>query len=184
MSPIARPENHGPRTQLDLYLSGATMPWEWSAEVQRLVFAKINPEAYKCFLALKKYLDSSTLDAELHELIKVRASMINGCAYCVDIHGSAASAMGVSLRRITSLATWREAACFTELERAALEFTDAVTLIAEDGVPDDVWQRGLEYFSEKELCDVLTAIITINCFNRLAVTTRMVPADLAVPAHG
>ncbi len=145
---------------------------------QRLSFGETAKDAYRQFLALQKYLAGSSIDPELHELIKIRASMINGCAYCIDRHSADASARGETLRRIASLAAWEEAACYTETERAALALTDAMTLINKEGVPDDVWEGMNKYFSDVEICDIMSAIITINCFNRLAITTHMIPQDL------
>jgi len=157
----------------------------------RLQFGKVCPDGYKILLGLKKYLDGSSLDERLHKLIEIRASMSNGCAYCVDTHFREAIAIEESPRRLISLSTWQEAACFSERERAVLAFTDEVTAMGPDGVSDPTWEALETFFSQEEVADILLAIVTINSFNRLAVTTHMVPAgapglipeDSAAPAQ-
>lgn len=108
--------------------------------------------------------------------------MINGCATCIDGHTADAAGHGESLRRITSLAAWKEAACYSEKERAALAFTDEVTLISRGGVSDAVWEQMTEHFSDEEIADIMSVIIAINMFNRLTITTRKLPEDLKARA--
>lgn len=152
----------------------------------RLQFGKVCPDGYKILLSLKKYLDESSLDERLHKLIEIRASMSNCCAYCVDTHFREAIAIEESPRRLISLSTWREAACFSERERTVLAFTDEVTAMGADGVTDPTWEALGEFFSHEEVADILLAIVTINSFNRLAVTTHMVPTGATglIPEDG
>lgn len=109
------------------------------------------------------------------ELVKIRASMLNGCSFCVDMHTRDALDSGESTRRLFAVAAWREAPFFTERERTALALTDAVTRLGEHGVPDDVWDAAAKVWSERELADLVMAIATINVWNRIAVTTRKQP---------
>ncbi|MEV4757993.1 carboxymuconolactone decarboxylase family protein [Micromonospora sp. NPDC049559] len=139
---------------------------------QRMNVSKVAPEAYQAVLGLERYV-RARVDHTLLELIKIRASVINGCAYCVDMHTRDALAAGESSRRLFAVATWRESTFFTEQERAALDLTDAVTRLGEHGVPDDVWDAAARHWSEGELADLLLAIATINVWNRIAVTTRL-----------
>src|ERR1700754_5186248 len=126
---------------------------------QRLQLEQIAPRQYGALLRLA---GAVTLDTTLKELIDVRASQINGCAFCVDMHWKDAKAHGETDARLYSLETWEEARCYDESERAALALTDAVTLISENHVPDEVWERSAEVFDADELGQVLFAIATIN----------------------
>jgi len=122
---------------------------------------------------------SSGLDNELYELVKIRASQLNGCAFCLDMHLRDARAGGEDQRRLDVLSAWREAPqLFSEREQAAFALTEAVTLISQDGVPDDVWSRVSALFDDKEIVHLLMAIATINVWNRLAVSTHQ-----ALPSH-
>jgi AhpD family alkylhydroperoxidase len=141
---------------------------------QRLNVAKASPEGYRAVWGMENHARAS-VDRELLELIKLRASMINGCAYCVDMHSRDALAGGIDSRKLFGVAAWAEAPFFDERERAALALTDAVTRIADGGVPDEVWTAAAAQFGERELADVLLAIATINAWNRLAVATRTPP---------
>ncbi|GGB20103.1 hypothetical protein GCM10011492_07480 [Flexivirga endophytica] len=149
----------------------------------RFDFGTTAQDAYRACLALPKYMKSADLDWGLQELIKIRASMVNGCATCIDGHTADAAEHGESLRRIASLAAWKEAACYTPKERAALAFTDEVTLISNGGVSDAVWEEMTQHFSNEEIADVMAAVIAINVFNRLTIATHKIPEDLQTPAR-
>ncbi|MEV4665749.1 carboxymuconolactone decarboxylase family protein [Micromonospora echinofusca] len=146
--------------------------------MQRINVAEVAPQAYQAVLGLEKYVRANVGHTVL-ELVKLRASMLNGCAFCVDMHSRDALAAGESDRRLFAVAAWREAPFFDERERTALALTDAVTRLGEHGVPDDVWDAAAKVWSEKELADLLMAIATINVWNRIAVTCR---TDLPVEA--
>jgi len=135
-----------------------------------------SPAGYRRVNALDSYVEES-LDTELMNFIYLRASLINGCTYCVDAHSVDLAAGGTDPRRIYSVTTWRESEFYTERERAAFALTEAVTLIADGGVDDAVWDAAAAVFDERELTDILLAIGTINVWNRIAIATRM-----AVPA--
>lgn len=141
----------------------------------RIDYAKISPEAIKALLSLDKFVNECTLEKSLLELIKLRASQINGCAYCVDVHCADARKAGETERRLYAVAVWHESPFFTERERAALAWTEAVTLLSETHAPDDIYQKVLRHFSEKETVELTMAIITINSWNRLAVSFRKMP---------
>lgn len=126
-------------------------------------------------MALEKYVAQSGLERPLIELVKLRASQINGCAYCIDMHTKDARAAGESEQRLYALAAWQETPFYTERERAALAWTEAVTLIAAGPVPDEVYEQARAQFSEKDLVDLTMAVIAINGWNRLAVSFRTVP---------
>ncbi|MFO7251538.1 MAG: carboxymuconolactone decarboxylase family protein [Actinomycetes bacterium] len=145
---------------------------------ERMNLAELEPGAYEAMLGLEKYLSRSTLPKSLRHLVELRASQINGCAYCVDMHSSEAKAQGESDARLHAVAVWREAPFFDERERAALELTEAVTRLSDGhGVPDDVWQQAAKHFDEHELAQLLMMITTINAWNRISVATRKVPAS-------
>ncbi|MGW3605684.1 carboxymuconolactone decarboxylase family protein [Micromonospora sp. NPDC005161] len=135
---------------------------------------EVAPKAYQAVMGLEKYVQSN-VDHTVLELIKLRASMLNGCAYCVDLHSRDALANGESNRRLFAVATWREAPFFDERERTALALTDAVTRLGEHGVSDEVWDAAAKVWSEKELADLVMAIATINVWNRIGVTLRLEP---------
>ncbi len=126
-------------------------------------------------MALEKYVAQSGLERPLIELVKLRASQINGCAYCIDMHTKDARAAGESEQRLYALTAWRETPFYSERERAALAWTEAVTLIADGHVPDEVYEQARTQFSEKELVDLTMAVIAINGWNRLAISFRTVP---------
>lgn len=146
--------------------------------MQRIDLAQVAPDAFKAVFNLDQYV-TANVESGILELIKLRASILNGCAYCVDSHSRKALAAGESDRRLFALAAWRESPFFDERERAALALTDAITRLGEHGVPDDVWDAAAQIWSEKELADLVTAIATINVWNRLAVSTRIQPPALA-----
>ena len=122
--------------------------------------------------AATKELDRVEFDPRLRELVRVRASQINGCAYCVDMHTKDARAIGETEQRLYALAAWREAPFFTERERAALAFTESVTLLAADHVPDQAYRDVAEHFSPDEIAALISLIVAINAWNMLSVSTR------------
>jgi len=142
---------------------------------QRLNYAKIAPDALKAMLELEKYVHGSGLERSLYELVKTRASQINGCAYCLDMHTKDARKAGETEQRLYVLSAWRETPFFTERERAALEWTEALTLISENDVPDSLYDSVREHFNEKEMVALTMAIVAINGWNRLAISFRTVP---------
>ena len=140
---------------------------------QRLDIHGVDPEAYKPMMALEKYVHSGSLGEALIGLVKTRASQINGCAYCLDMHGAESRKAGVDQRKLDVLSGWHEApALYTEREQAALALTEEVTRISEHGVSEDTWQRARKAFSEKELVHLLMGISAINVWNRLAITVH------------
>lgn len=136
--------------------------------------AELVPQAYKAVMGMEKYVQTN-VDHTVLELVKLRASILNGCAFCVDMHSQDALAAGESSRRLFAVAAWREATFFDERERAALALTDAVTRLGEHGVPDEVWDTAAKVWTEKELADLVIAIATINVWNRIAVTMQLEP---------
>jgi AhpD family alkylhydroperoxidase len=144
-------------------------------EFERINFKKLVPAAYRAMLLLESYVHQSGLDPALLELVKMRASQINGCAYCLDMHSKDARAAGETEQRLYLLNAWREAHCYTERERAALEWTEAVTLVSATRVPDDAYQTARQHFSEEELVNLTMAIVAINGWNRLEVSFRGIP---------
>jgi AhpD family alkylhydroperoxidase len=141
----------------------------------RIDYYKLAPDAVKAMLSLESYVTKSGLEKSLIELIRLRASQINGCSYCVDVHTTDAKKAGESERRLHSVVVWKESPFFTDRERAAFAWTEAVTLLSVDYAPDDVYQETLKHFSEKEMIDLTMVIITINSWNRLAVSFRKLP---------
>ncbi|QNK58266.1 carboxymuconolactone decarboxylase family protein [Paenibacillus sp. PAMC21692] len=142
---------------------------------QRMVLNEVNPAAYAAMTGLEKFLAGSSLDKTLKELVKIRASQINGCAFCLHMHATDARRNGETEIRIYTLNAWRETSYFTPAERAALALTEAVTLVAGNHVPDDVYAEAAEHFDQKQLSELLMAIVTINAWNRIAITTGMMP---------
>jgi len=143
----------------------------------RIDFTKYAREAQKSMLGLEKYISESGLDHKLILLIKVRASQINGCAYCIDMHSKDARALGETEQRLYELDAWRETPFYTERERAALEWTEALTRVSETHAPDAVFEQVKKHFSEKEIVDLTIAVSTINMWNRLAISMRAVPGE-------
>ena len=141
----------------------------------RLDYAKSAPAAMTAMRGLESYVRHCGLEGSLLELVKLRASQINGCAYCVDMHTKDARAEGETEQRLYALSTWEETPFFTERERVALAWTEAVTLIGHGHVPDDIYEQARRTFGEKELIDLTLAIIVINGWNRLAISFRTVP---------
>lgn len=141
-------------------------------DLPRLDFAKAAPGANSAMYALERYVRGSGLETSLLELLKLRASQLNGCAYCVDMHTKDARLHGETEQRLYAVAVWQEAPFFTKRERAALAWTEAVTLVSHDHVPEEVYELARQEFSEKELVDLTMAVIAINGWNRLAVSFR------------
>ncbi|HMK24354.1 MAG TPA: carboxymuconolactone decarboxylase family protein [Terriglobales bacterium] len=133
------------------------------------------PGAYKAMSGLEEYLRHCGLEEGLIHLIKLRASQINGCAYCLDMHWKDLRAIGESEQRLYSLDAWEECPYYSDRERAALAWTDAVTRVADEHVPDSVYEKVRPHFSEKELCDLTLAVAAINAWNRLSIASRTVP---------
>ena len=148
----------------------------------RLDYAKASPGALRAMLALSKYTENCGLERSLLELIKTRASQINGCAFCIDMHTQDARANGETEQRLYALNAWRETPFFTERERAALAWTEAITRISEGHAPDYVFEQARAHFTEEELVNLTLAIIAINGWNRLAIGFRSVPGTYK-PAH-
>jgi AhpD family alkylhydroperoxidase len=136
----------------------------------RISLGKVARESYRALAALD---DSVDFDPALRELVKLRASQINGCAFCVDMHSRDALAGGEDERRVWAVAVWREAPFFDERERAALALTEAMTRLPDAGVPDDVYDEAARHFDEHELGQLMFAIITINAWNRVGVGTHL-----------
>ena len=143
--------------------------------MQRIDATKVSPAAYKAVAALQAYVDQSGLDAKLRELIKIRASQINGCAFCLAMHTRDARKLGESDERMHLLDAWREAPVFNARERAALAWTEAITLVTQGHVPDAVYEEVRKHFSEKEIVDLTAAVAVINTWNRVAIAFRVPP---------
>jgi AhpD family alkylhydroperoxidase len=140
----------------------------------RIESRNVNPRIMQLLLAVEGYLHDSNLGSRLLHLVKTRASQINGCAYCLDMHTKDARAEGESEQRLYALDAWRETPFFDERERAALEWTEAVTRVADTHVPDEVYERVSRHFNEQELVDLTLAVANINTWNRLNVAFRSV----------
>jgi AhpD family alkylhydroperoxidase len=133
---------------------------------------RVSPDGYKALLGLEEYLHKSSLEQNLIHLIKLRASQVNGCAYCIDMHWKDLRAAGETEQRLYGLDAWRESPYYTDRERAALTWTEAVTLITQGHVSDEVYESVRQHFSEREITDLTLAIATINAWNRLAISSR------------
>lgn len=140
---------------------------------KRIDVNTLEPNAYKAMFGLEKYLSTTTLDARLKELIKIRASQINGCAYCIQMHTESARKMGESEQRIYALSAWKESPLFSDQERAVLLLTDEMTLIADNGLSKDCYAAALQALGENTLAEAMMQIVTINAWNRIAVATAM-----------
>ena len=142
---------------------------------RRLEFGQAAHGALQAMYALQKYVEESDLERALLELVKTRASQINGCAYCIDMHTKDARALGESEQRLYALVAWRETPFYTERERAALAWTEAITLITQGHAPDEVFEQARTQFTDEELVNLTMAIVAINGWNRLAIGFREVP---------
>ncbi|HEY3991745.1 MAG TPA: carboxymuconolactone decarboxylase family protein [Ktedonobacteraceae bacterium] len=138
----------------------------------RLNYIKTAPGAYRAMSQLEQYVKQCGLEKSLVELIKIRASQLNGCGYCLDMHTKDARLAGESEQRIYLLSAWREAPFYTERERAALEWAETLTLVANNQVPDEIYERVKPHFTDEELVNLSVAIVTINAWNRLAISFR------------
>jgi AhpD family alkylhydroperoxidase len=143
----------------------------------RLKYTELAPDGYRAMNGLERYVRSSGLEPSILELVKLRSSQINGCAYCIDMHTKDARVRGETEQRLYALSAWRETPFFTDRERAALAWTEAVTQVSETHVSDDVYELAHRYFGEKELVDLTFAIVAINGWNRLAISFRTVPGS-------
>lgn len=160
------------------------MPFvEEEAPAQRLDYNAAAPGGVHAILGLQKYVNECGLDAKIAELIKLRCSQINGCAFCVDMHARDARKVGETNQRVDAVAVWRESNLFTATERAALAWAEAVTLVSVDHVPAEVYDWVSRYFNGKALVDLTYAIIAINCWNRLAIPFRT-PTKIESQAAG
>src|SRR5205814_10070941 len=139
---------------------------------ERINYAKVTPEGYRAMSGLERYVRGSGLEPSLLEMVKLRASQSNGCAYCIDMHWKDARAVGESEQRLYGLNAWREASYYTDRERAALEWTEALTNITDGHVPDALYDAVRGHFTEKELADLTWAIAGINAWNRVAISFR------------
>ena len=142
---------------------------------QRIDLAKHAQEAQKSLHALEKYIATCGLDHKLIHLLKLRASQVNGCAYCIDMHSKDARALGETEQRLYELNAWRETPFYSERERAALEWTESLTLVSQTHVPDETYEAVKKHFSEKEIVDLSILVSLINMWNRLAIAARTVP---------
>ena len=142
---------------------------------QRINYSKVAPEGIRALGGLETYLQGCGLEPDLLNLIKTRASQLNGCAYCIDMHTKDARARGETGQRLYALPAWRQTPFYTERERAALAWTEAVTLISHGPVADTLYQEARRHFSEKELVDLTLALVAINGWNRLTIPFRTVP---------
>src|SRR5688572_5110964 len=138
----------------------------------RIKFWEVAPEPFKAMSALEGVLAKSSIDADLRHLVKLRASQINGCAYCIDMHWKDARAAGEGEQRLYGLDAWREASYYSDRERAALEWTEASTNVTDGHVPDAVYDAVRGHFSDKELADLTWAVAGINAWNRVSIAFR------------
>ena len=141
----------------------------------RIDYAQASEKGIAAMLGMEHHVHASGLEPLLIELVKLRASLINGCAYCVDMHTKVARALGETEQRLYAVSVWEETPFYTDRERAALAWTEAVTLVTKGHVPDTVYELARQQFSEQELVDLTLTIVTINGWNRLAIAFRTVP---------
>lgn len=147
---------------------------------ERIAYAKVAPEALRAHYALEAYVRGCGLEHPLLELVKTRASQLNGCAYCIDMHTKDARAAGETEQRLYAIPVWRETPFFTERERAALAWAEAVTNVAYDHVPAAEFEAVRKQFSDKEVADLTLATVAINGWNRVAIAFRAVPGTYQV----
>ncbi|TKC59114.1 carboxymuconolactone decarboxylase family protein [Pedobacter hiemivivus] len=143
---------------------------------KRIDINEIQPQAYKAMYALEGYLATTELSKTQKELIKIRASQINGCAFCIDMHTKDALKHGETTQRIFLLNAWREADLFTEEEKVILAMTEEITLIHNQGLSAETYKKATEFFNENNIAQIIMAIVTINAWNRIAISTEMKPA--------
>jgi AhpD family alkylhydroperoxidase len=142
--------------------------------MKRISIPDVEPGAYKGMFGLESYIRDSQIEPILRELIKIRASQINRCAYCIDMHTQEAIKLGETQRRIFALSAWKESPLFTEKEKAVLQLTEEVTLISADGLSDEAYNKVLEFFGENILAQIIMQVIIINSWNRIAVSTHQI----------
>ncbi|MBD2868318.1 carboxymuconolactone decarboxylase family protein [Paenibacillus arenilitoris] len=142
---------------------------------QRTNINKELPGAYEAMFGLQKYVNGTSLSAGLKELIKIRASQVNGCAFCINMHTKEARSLGETEQRIYALNAWRETPYFTPEERSALALTEAVTVITKEHVPDALYEEAARYFDSKQIGEIIMSIVVINAWNRIAISTNMMP---------
>lgn len=141
----------------------------------RMDISQLFPEGFNAMLALEGAMRNSSIDEKLYKLIKIRASQINGCAYCINMHTREARAVGETEQRIYCLNAWREAPFYTDQERAVLALTESVTLLASTHVPDEVYEAATAVFTKEEVAMITMGIVVINAWNRIVVTSRTLP---------
>jgi AhpD family alkylhydroperoxidase len=141
----------------------------------RLNYREVQPQALQVMMKMEGFIQNCGLDKKLYELIKIRASQINGCAFCLNMHTADARSMGETEQRLYLLSAWREAPFYTEAEQAVLALTEAVTLISKEGVSQELYEKVREHFDETEFVNLIMAINTINSWNRIAISTGMFP---------
>ena len=136
---------------------------------QRIPYYEITPDGMKIMMDMEKYTKTTTIDRKLRELIKIRASQINGCAYCLNMHTADARKMGETEQRLYCVSVWKECEFYTEAEKVALEMTEYVTLIPTKRVPDELYQRVREHYDERQYVDLVLIINQINSWNRISI---------------
>ena len=141
----------------------------------RIDHKKVSPNAIKAMLGLEQYLHHSRLEARLLDLVRMRVSQLNGCAYCLDMHSKDLRAAGETEQRLYELDAWKETPFYSEKERAALAWAEAVTLVTDGHVPDDIFESARSQFNEQELVDLTLAVVAINGWNRINIAFRTVP---------
>lgn len=147
---------------------------------KRINFNEVQPGAYAAMDALDTYINQTSIDKSHKELIKIRASQLNGCAYCVDAHSHDALRLGESLQKVLLISAWREAgAIFSNEERLLLQMTEEITLIHQHGLSDELYSKAIETFGDERTAQIIMAIITINAWNRIGVATQLHPAHRA-----
>lgn len=138
----------------------------------RINLSTVSPEAMEAMIGLEKYIAKSGLDKKLYELIKLRASQINGCAHCINMHARDAMALGETTQRLFLLDAWEETDLYTEKERAVLALTEAMTIVFDGHVPDDIYEEAAKHLTDQEMAAVIMSVVAINGWNRIAITTR------------
>ncbi len=142
--------------------------------MKRITIPEIEPNAYKAMSGLEQYNRTSELPKLLREMIKISASQINGCAYCIDMHTADALKLGETPRKIFALSAWKESPLFSDAERSVLKLTEEVTLISNHGVSDETYNNALKFYTENEVAQIIMQIVVINSWNRIAISTNQV----------
>ena len=139
----------------------------------RLTIGQLEPKAYEAMMAMEKYLSTSSLEPALTEMVRLRASQINGCAYCIDMHNKGAQKHGVDTNKLFAISAWWESPLFTDKEKAAFAMTDEITHISEGGLSDETFEEAKNHFTENEIAQMIMLIGLINTWNRMAISTHM-----------